>query len=390
MSTPNIRQDPSGRWSVIIEGTPGADGRRRQIRRRGFRTKGEAKAALSLMRGDRQRGVFIAPDKVTLGSFLVHEWLPAKAGSLRPSTLSSYEGLVRNYVLPHLGGVRLQGVDAGMLNRLYADLLSTGRTQARRGLGAGLSPKTVRNVHGMLAKAFSDALRWGRLQRNPADAADQPKGGSPEMRCWTADQLRTFITSVSEHRWSGIWALMATTGMRRGEVLGLRWTDVDLDAGTLTIRSTRIRYGSVTSTSTPKTQAGNRTISVGPVVVAALRSWRAVQAQDQLLMGAGWLNQAGLVVTLANGSPINPEAYSNLFVKLVRRASLPMIRLHDLRHSYATSALASGVPIKVLSQRLGHADITVTLKIYAHVLAGDDQAAAALADGLLAPAVTKA
>jgi len=165
---------------------------------------------------------------------------------------------------------------------------------------------------------------------------------------------------------------------------GLRWGDFDLDAGTVTIRSTRIRYGTTVATSTPKTARGNRTIALGPATVAALRAWRRTQAADRLLTGASSQDANGLVVTVADGWAPNPEAFSNLFHKLAKRAGLPPIRLHDLRHSYATAALTAGVPVKVLSQRGGHADVGVTLKVYAHVMPGDDEEAALRADALLA------
>src|SRR6478672_9544280 len=122
---------------------------------------------------------------------------------------------------------------------------------------------------------------------------------------------------------------MATTGMRRGEVLGLRWSDIDLNAGAVTIRSTRIRYSTTIATSTPKTARGNRTISIGPATAAPLKMWKRAQAEDRLLMGAGWQDEGGLVVTIADGSAPNPEAFSNLFETLARRAGLPRIRLHD-------------------------------------------------------------
>ncbi|MDQ3306769.1 MAG: site-specific integrase, partial [Actinomycetota bacterium] len=140
--------------------------------------------------------------------------------------------------------------------------------------------------------------------------------------------------------------------------------------------------------STPKTRRGKRTISIGPATVAALKAWKATQAQERLLMGGGWRDRYNMVVTVADGSAPNPEAFSNLFHKLVKRARLRPIRLHDLRHSYATAALASGVPVKVVSQRIGHADITVTLKVYAHVMPGDDEDAAAKSDSLIGGAAT--
>lgn len=156
--------------------------------------------------------------------------------------------MIRTYVLPDLARTRLQAVDGPALNRLYHRLLTEGRTESRRGLGPGLSPKTVRNVHGVLSWAMKDAVRWGHVQRNACEAADPPRGRVPEMRAWTGDELRRFVKATESHRWSAVWMLMASTGMRRGEVLGLRWSDVDLKAATVTIRSTRIRYGKTTLT----------------------------------------------------------------------------------------------------------------------------------------------
>jgi integrase len=379
----SVKKDDSGQWRFVVDLVT-ADGKRKQAYRRGFATKKAAQEALTKLLGDKQQGSFVAPVRSTLNEFLINEWLPARRVSLRDSTTASYEQLIRNYITPTIGGIKLQAIDGATLNRLYGELLTTGRTSSRKSAGAGLSVKTVRNLHGLLTRAFKDGVRWGRLQRNPCDAADPPKGKSPEMKVWTSDQVRTFVRSVQSHRWAGVWSLMATTGMRRGEVLGLRWSDVDLEAGTVAIRSTRIRYNKTVASSTPKTARGNRTIAIGPAAVAALRAWRKVQASDQMLMGAGWRNTAGLVVTIADGTAPNPEAFSNLFGDLVKRAGLPSIRLHDLRHSYATAALANGVPVKVVSQRIGHADVGVTLKVYAHVLPGDDEEAACRADELLA------
>jgi integrase len=175
--------------------------------------------------------------------------------------------------------------------------------------------------------------------------------------------------------------------MRRGEVLGLRWSDVDLDSSTLTIRSTRIRYGSTTATSTPRTARGNRTIAIGPMTCAALKAWKRAQTVERLFCGPAWQQTPTAWSSPSpNGSAPNPEAFSNLFRTLVRQSGLSPIRLHDLRHSYATAALAAGVPVKVLSQRVGHADVGVTLAVYAHVLPGDDEEAARRADALLSEA----
>ena len=379
----SVKKDAArGTWYYVARVTA-TDGSRRQMLRRGFPTKKAAEAAQALVLADQARGMFVRPVRVTIEAFLLDEWLPATRSKLRPSTANSYDRIIRLYVVPSLGAVQLTSVDGAMLNALYHRLLTEGRSAPRRELGAGLAPKTIRNVHTMLSKAFRDGMRWSRLQRNPCDAADPPSARTPEMKAWTAGELRTFTRATSEHRWAGIWALMATTGMRRGEILGLRWSDVDLTAGTVTIRSTRIRYGTTIVASSPKTARGNRTIAIGPATTAGLKAWKRTQTAERLLMGAGWQDTAGLVVTVADGTAPNPEAFSNLFQTLARRAGLRPIRLHDVRHSYATAALASGVPVKVVSQRIGHADITVTLKVYAHVMPGDDEDAARRADELL-------
>jgi integrase len=384
MSTGSIKQDKErGTWWFVVD-VPGPTGKRQQLRRRGFKTKKDATEAQALILVERARGTFVRPTRVTVGAYLADEWLPAKRPGLRPSTADTYARMIELYVQPSIGGVELSQLDGSMLNTLYGRMLGSGRSDGRKSEhGGGLAPKTVRNLHGMLSKAFRDGIRWGRLARNPCDAADPPTSRSPEMQAWTQEELRSFAQATSDHRWAAIWALMITTGMRRGEVLGLRWSDIDLDTGSATIRSTRIRYGTTVDRSTPKTASGNRTIALGPSVRASLRTWRKTQMEERMLMGDGWQNDDNLVVTLADGRAPNPESFSNLFQNLTRRAGLRTIRLHDLRHSYATAALASGIPVKVVSQRLGHADVGVTLKVYAHVLPGDDIHAASAADNLL-------
>ena len=324
----SVKRVRNGTWGFVVD-VPSTTGERSQLRRRGFETKKEAQGALTAVIADLQRGLFVRPDRTTLGEFLLNDWLPARRLSLRPSTAAAYEGMIRNYVLPTLGAARLAALDGSALNRLYDALLTEGRAEGKRGLGPGLSVKTVRNVHGLLTRAFKDAVRWGRLARNPCDGADPPRGKGPEMRAWTTDALRQFTAATSEHRYAAIWALLATTGMRRGEVLGLRWSDVNLDSSTVTIRSTRIRFGTTTATSTPKTARGNRTVALGPKTCGALRAWKRTQASERLLCGPAWQDTPGLVVTNADGSAPNLEAFSNLFRKLVRTSGLPPIRLHD-------------------------------------------------------------
>ena len=203
------------------------------------------------------------------------------------------------------------------------------------------------------------------------------------MRAWSSAQLGRFIEATAGDREGAWWRLLATTGMRRGELLGLRWSDIDLDAARLAIRQTVTMVGNAPEVGTPKSRAGVRRVALDAGTVAALRSWKATQAAERLVIGQGW--QGGdLVVTEPDGSAVHPQVLTRRFGVIVKRAGLPTIRLHDVRHSYATAALAAGVPVKVLSQRIGHADVSVTLAVYAHVMPGDDEAAA----DLVAAAIT--
>ncbi len=366
-----------GTWSFVLD-LPAVGGKRQQMYRRGFKTKKDAERAEAAVIADMARGTFVRPARVTVERFLVDEWLPAKVPALKPSTAASYAQMVSAYVVPLIGAVELGQVDGAMLNAMYAKLLAVGRTGAS-GRSGGLSAKSVRNIHGLLHRAFKDAVRWRRLAVNPADSADQPRLATPEMRAWSSEHLGAFITATADDRLGPIWRLFATTGMRRGEVMGLRWSDIDLDAKRVTIRQTRSMAGDRPTIGTPKTTAGTRVVALDDGTALALRRWRKSQAAERLLMGEGWQGGHDLVVTEPDGSALHPQVLSRRFHAATKAAGLPVIRLHDVRHSYATAALGAGVPVKVLSRRLGHADIAVTLRVYAHVLPGDDEAAAATA-----------
>jgi integrase len=260
---------------------------------------------------------------------------------------------------------------------------SWSRQQNRRG---GLAPKTVRNVHGVLHAALRDAVRWGYLPRNIAAGADLPKSVTPEMHVWNPEQLRAFLEHVRRDSLYAAWLLFATTGMRRGEVTGLRWIDVDLEAGRVSPRRPRVVVNHEVVASEPKTAKGRRSLALDPATVAALREHRTRQLEQRLAVGPRW-QDSGLVFTWPDGRAIHPERFSRWFEQHARAAGLPKIRLHDVRHSYATAALAAGVPAKVVSERLGHANVAITMDTYSHVLPGlDAQAAGTVARLILGAA----
>jgi integrase len=280
--------------------------------------------------------------------------------------------------------VQLQKLTPPAINAFYAELLERGRKDGRRGLSA----KSVRNIHGILHRALRDAVRWGRLPRNVADLADPPRWERPEMRVWSPGQLRTFLSSVENDRLYAAWRLVASTGLRRGELVGLRWSNVDLERASIAVVQARavVRYDDV-RVSEPKTARGRRAVALDAGTVAALRAHRARQAADRLAIGPGW-RESDLVFTQADGSPIHPQRLTAWFEQAARRAGLPPIRLHDVRHSYATLALQAGIHPKVVSERLGHATVAITLDVYSHVTESMQQEAAATVAALLdAPGV---
>jgi integrase len=252
-------------YSVVIELDKDPEtGKRRQKWRSGYRTKRDAERAITEIVASLHTGSYVEPTKQTLADF-AKEWLVAIEPTIRPSTHFSYDRNLRLHVLPRLGSVELRRADAGMLNALYAALLANGKRTTANGGRGGLSPRSVRYIHTIVHRAFRDAVRWGRIVRNPADAADPPRASAvvrPTMMTWTADQVRTFIEHTKEHRLHAAYVLLATTGMRRGEALGLRWSDVDLTAGRASIAQTVIMVHHDIQIGAPKTARGRRTVAL--------------------------------------------------------------------------------------------------------------------------------
>jgi integrase len=288
-------------YSVVVElERDPITNKRRQKWHSGYRTKKDAERALTEQLAARDAGTYLEPTKQTLSEF-TREWLAAIKPTVRPSTHYSYGRNLQLHVLPQLGGVRLRRIDAGMLNQLYAALLADGR---KNYAGGGLSPRSVRYIHTIVHRALRDAVKGGRLARNPADAADPPKAGGarrPESITWTAEQLRTFLDRTRSSRFSAAYHLLATTGLRRGEALGLRWSDLDLDGGRASIRQTVIVIRHTVMLGTPKTARGRRTVTLDSGTVAALREHRKRQAAERLLMA-----QAGPTTILCSATQTGP------------------------------------------------------------------------------------
>ena len=361
-------------WYVVVDLARGSDGKRRQKWHGGFRTRKEAEAERARIVHELNGGTYLEPNSITLEEWVRDEWLPTMKGRVKPSTNHSYERNMELHVLPRLGRSQLRQLTPTALNRVYSELLAEGH-QTQKG---GLSAKTVRYIHTIIHKALADAVDAGLVGTNAAERAKppRPRATQPaEISFWEPEELSDFLKSASGHRLEAAWHLAAMTGMRRGEILGLRWQDVDLDAARISVRQALVSVGYEVLTSSPKNHQA-RVIDLDPGTVGQLRHHRERQLQDRCEWGNEYEDQ-DLVFCLENGAPIHPHSLSQAFERLVEKSELPRIRLHDLRHTHATIAVRAGVPVKVISERLGHESPAFTLKQYAHVIPGM-QAEAAL------------
>jgi integrase len=356
-------------WAYVVDvGRDPATGRRCQQTKSGFRTKRAAEDAMSELIGSVNDGTYVAPDPQTVGEW-IERWLVTVAPKIRSSTLRDYRnGLGR--VTDRLGRVRLQALRPLDVEELYASLLAEGHRY-----GGGLSAKTVRNVHIALRRCLADAERFGLVQRNVAALVKPPTPQRPELSTWDATEMRTFLAAVQEDRNGAAYRLIATTGMRRGEALGLRWSDVDLTVGRVTINRALSVIDNEMVWSTPKTARSRRNVSLDPETVGTLKSHRARQLEQRIAAGDDWVD-GDLVFSNALGGPLHPDRFTRAFGSAARRAGVKKIRLHDLRHTWATLALQAGVHPKVVSERLGHATTGITLDIYSHVQPELDASAA--------------
>lgn len=365
------------RWyAVVYEGRDEAGKPKRRWISAGTR-KADAERVLADLIRKKHEGEPLVLAKGTLGQYLTERWLPVQESRLRRSTFDSYRRNIDLHVLPALGQRQLAKLSPGDLDLFYADLLAKGR----RGNGTdrkGLAPKTVRSIHVMLNKALSDAQRKGLVVRNVAELADPPKLSAQrreEVKAWDADQLCTFLDAIAAQRFFPAFHLSANTGMRRGEILGLRWGDLDLGVGRVSVRQALVSVAYEVHISDVKTGNGRRTIDIEEGAVAVLEAWRRLRTDER---GGKAPAKSDLVFTREDGAWFHPDLFSQIFDRAVAKLDVPEITLHDLRHTHATILLMNGTPVKVVSERLGHASPAFTMSVYQHVLPGMQAEAAEL------------
>jgi len=349
----------------------------------GFASEEAAKVARDEARVQAHRGEYVDRNMITVSAYLA-DWIESHAMEIKPRTLADYRACIRLYVTPRIGNMPLQAVRPSTITKLYRDLLISGG-----GDGKPLAVPTVTHLHAVLRKAFRDAVIVDELiASNPVERAKRPRAQLHEPgTVWTVAQLRAFLNTARQHRLFAFFHVAAYTGARRGELLNLQWSAVDLDGKKITITGSTAVIGGERVTGTTKS-GRTRVVSIDDATMAVLRQHKADQAADQLRVGDSWRGiKDGYVFTTGWGEPIYPDTVTSLMTKLIRahnrpehgarpKSQLPHARLHDLRHIHATTLLLSGVPVHVVAARLGHADPAITLRVYAHVIRSAEAAAA--------------
>jgi integrase len=340
-------------------------------------TRQEAKAELVRLINSANQGEYIDPLKTTLGEFLdrwLRDWAAINVGG---KTLERYRELISAHVKPHVGAMLIQKVQPVNLAELYAKLLREGSKQRGKPANTGLSPRTVGHVHRAIHKALTVAVEWGVIQRNAAEVARPPKLERTEIEILSVEQARMLIEKLKGHPLYPIVVLGLATGMRRGELLALRWKDVDLDGGKLRVEQSleQTKIGGVRFKA-PKTKHGRRSISLAASVVAELRLHRKQQQEQRLQLGFGKAPDDALVFPKWDGTPRVLNTTSTEWTRTLARLKLPALSLHALRHTHASQLIAEGMDVLTISRRLGHGSATITLDIYGHLFGNTDDRAA--------------
>jgi integrase len=380
----SIQKRGKNSWRLVFDLERDHTGRRKQkaVTFRG--SKRDAEAELSRILAEIKNGGFVDAGNITVAEYF-GRWLAHVATKTSAKTHERYEEVFRLGIAPNLGSIKLSGLRPIHIQTFYAEVLKSGRVHQ----AGGLSARTVLHYHRILSQGLKQAVKWQLLSRNPADAVEPPRPEQQEMIVLDGNQIAELIDAVTGTTLYMPTLLAITTGMRRGEILALRWSDCDLERGMLSVSQTleKSRKGGL-QFKQPKTKRSRRNITLPPITIQALKKHRVETAKLLLKLGRGW-NEGGLVCTKLDGSPINPNTLTSGFASLVRRTNIPQVTFHGLRHTHATQLFKEGVHPKIVQERLGHSTIAVTLDLYSHVMPGMQEDAAMKVDSALKAALGK-
>ena len=360
-----IYQRPDGRWCAQVS----LSGHRLTHY---AKTQRECREWLKTTLAQVSDGLTIESARTTLGGYL-EKWMEASRSRFRPRTTYLYDGVIRQHIVPYIGDIKLKDLRPDHIQSLYT---------ARMKDGVGV--RTIHLMHAILHRALDQAMRWGLITRNPTDAVDKPSLKTGEMKVLEPGQVATLLEAARPGHQEALYYLAVTTGLREGELLGLRWSDLDWETGRLQVQR-QLQYvpGQGKVFSEPKSSAGRRSIMLGATALEKLREHREHQHMQRLFAGDRW-QENDLMFTCFHGGPIDPCNLLQSFKRLLKRAGLPEIRFHDLRHTAATLMLKEGVHPKIVQERLGHSNISLTLNTYSHIIPGMQEDAAKKLDAMFA------
>jgi integrase len=348
----SIKQEANGRWRVTID-IPGKNGARKQKKQR-FDTKEEALDFQLEMNYALMKGTYKEPAKIVYKDYL-QDWFSTKKKSIGTQTAKVYKDHLEGKIVPFLGNLPLS--ELTVLNiQAFINSLSE----------QGLSSSTVKKTFEIIRNSLEYAVDFEILEKNPAKKVKLPKANKKEMTVWNEEEVNRFFKVAKEDPLFIVFHLALTTGLRQGEVLGLRWKDVDLEKGMLNVRQT-LSHDGKTFINGAKTKSSLRTVNLSQMTAKILKSRKIMIAKEKLSIGAAY-QDFDLIACTQHGTPLNPANVRRTFNRIIKVADVPKIRFHDLRHTHATLLLSKGVNVKVISERLGHSNIKVTLDTYSHVL----------------------
>jgi len=377
----SLKERSPGRWAIILDVRDPETGKRKRRWHSFAGTKRQAQAECARLITELKTGTAVDPTRMTVAAFL-ERWIEHMQGQVSPRSHERYAELCRKNLASLLGSLTLTKLQPAHISAVYAKALTSGRLDGN----GGLSPRTVNHMHRVLRGALQQALRWQLLARNPSDAVKPPKVERRQMRVLDADGTIDLIEAARGTAMFVPIVLGVRCGMRRGEVVALRWRNVDLDRGQISVVASAEQTERGVREKETKSGRG-RTIVLSATEIEELRSHRLQQAQGLLALGVR-LTDDHHVVAQEDGQPLQPRSLSNAFIKFARKHGV-RIRLHDLRHSHATHMLAAGVHPKIAQERLGHSSVGITLDLYSHVLPGMQEEAVSRVDAVFQAALNR-
>jgi integrase len=380
----HIRKRSQNSWAIILDLGRDEHGRRKQKWHSVRGTKRDAERELARLVNEINTGDYVEPSRMSVREFLDRWVRDYVERAVSPKTAERYKEIVDSNIKPAIGGYALSKLKPLHIQSFYTEALTTGRKDKK----GGLSAQTVLHIHRVLHKALGQGVKWQLLPRNPADAVETPRPERKRMTALDGSETAGLLQALAGTRLHVPVLVAVTTGLRRGEFLALHWNDVDLDVGQMTVHQSLEQTSDGLRFKTPKTDRGRRQVALPSFTVDALRAHKVEQAKARLKMGQIYQDQ-DLVFPKEDGLPWAPDAFSTAFAAFVRNSGLAHVRLHDLRHSHATQLLKQGVHPKVVSERLGHSKISITLDTYSHVLPGMQEDAAQKIDSALRLAVER-